>query len=770
LLSAAAAAAAATSKMDLMPTKREPSTSGVGMPVSSSGGDPGHSDNESNLSRVLFVYGSLLGREVEVTLRDGSRYKGTLYAAVPEEGVVLRFAERVRMHGLSWHEQLPKPAVPPVPFMVFRRSDLVRLYAKGVPLASGDNAEAAPRPSVETGTRSGSVVTDREISHGAERESPSERELVAWADDQAAPDASATKRKAEGAHRNAPHRELAFDALDRYQRTKWDQFVENERKFGVKTTYTEEHYTTKLDPNRFSEADIARAARLAAEIESKAADNPHVAEERGQFIQMGDESGCDDEELRYGAVVRTAEHPGESNEPRTSEEIGPRPTGIPASEDTSSSATDAPMRPAASKATAAGISIAASTEYLYALRRNRSSASLSRNSSSEYLLDQYDVEHKRVLQRLSSRQRLEDARMTGVVVAQSGSTSPAMGNGSDRASPALATTPTAPSAGPTPASVTVGREVAGLNLELSVPHVPDEVIQKLNEFKAQQQQQQGYESERSRERETEYFRRFSADIERKTSSGNLRSMIRAGSKLSLAGSESSLAVEATSDERERSLIQSPKEQAKSEFSGGSATSGKAMDPNAKDFHLNVNAEEFVPSQALIEPAPQEQQRFQNVSSGNPHRGRGGRSRYRGMSIAQREQVFLIQGGGGYFYGPGMGAAHPAAQPYPSAYFLPYAPQPLMGPAGYSAMPMQPIPAYPPLPHLLMPPYPQPFTSPTDFMGVPPGVANAEPIMGSRHTHSVRAEHGTHYTSPAGGVAPVASPLKSPGQEQAPTRP
>lgn len=64
---------------------------------------------------------------------------------------------------------------------------------------------------------------------------------------------------------------------------KWDQFAANEKKFGVKTDFHENLYTTVLDK---SGADFKnkeeQAARLAKEIEKSSAANPHVAEERGQ--------------------------------------------------------------------------------------------------------------------------------------------------------------------------------------------------------------------------------------------------------------------------------------------------------------------------------------------------------------------------------------------------------------------------------------------------------------------------------------------------------
>ena len=77
---------------------------------------------------------------------------------------------------------------------------------------------------------------------------------------------------------------------------KWDQFAENEKRFGVKTDFSEELYTTVLDK---SGADFKKkeekAAKLAKEIEKGVTSNLHVAEERGHRVYGKDA----DEEKMY---------------------------------------------------------------------------------------------------------------------------------------------------------------------------------------------------------------------------------------------------------------------------------------------------------------------------------------------------------------------------------------------------------------------------------------------------------------------------------------
>lgn len=75
----------------------------------------------------------------------------------------------------------------------------------------------------------------------------------------------------------------------------WDQFEANARMYGVQTSYDEDLYTTSIDrSNPQYRQRLARAEKIAREIECVSATNPHVAEERGHVI--GDDSGMDEEE------------------------------------------------------------------------------------------------------------------------------------------------------------------------------------------------------------------------------------------------------------------------------------------------------------------------------------------------------------------------------------------------------------------------------------------------------------------------------------------
>lgn len=74
----------------------------------------------------------------------------------------------------------------------------------------------------------------------------------------------------------------------------WDQFQANEQKFGLKSDYDENIYTTTIDrSNPLYRQREAEAHRIAQEIEGTSVDNPHMREERGMVIE-GD--GQDEEE------------------------------------------------------------------------------------------------------------------------------------------------------------------------------------------------------------------------------------------------------------------------------------------------------------------------------------------------------------------------------------------------------------------------------------------------------------------------------------------
>ncbi|KKY30897.1 hypothetical protein UCDDA912_g09155 [Diaporthe ampelina] len=84
----------------------------------------------------------------------------------------------------------------------------------------------------------------------------------------------------------------------------WDQFAANEEKFGLKTDYDENIYTTSIDRNHPSyKARMAKADQMAREIERSNPVSSHVAEERVMDYSGPADGGLDEEE-KYSGVKR----------------------------------------------------------------------------------------------------------------------------------------------------------------------------------------------------------------------------------------------------------------------------------------------------------------------------------------------------------------------------------------------------------------------------------------------------------------------------------
>ena len=79
----------------------------------------------------------------------------------------------------------------------------------------------------------------------------------------------------------------------------WDQFKANEQRFGLKSDYDENMYTTTIDrSNPLYRMREAEAERIVREIEESTSNNTHVREERG----FREEDGALDEDDRYVIV------------------------------------------------------------------------------------------------------------------------------------------------------------------------------------------------------------------------------------------------------------------------------------------------------------------------------------------------------------------------------------------------------------------------------------------------------------------------------------
>jgi small nuclear ribonucleoprotein (snRNP)-like protein len=228
--------------------------------------------SDLNKERLIFVLTSLVGQRVTARLRDNEIYEGLFHGFSPDPdfAITLKSARKLaseRNKSGKVHEAL-----------IISGKDFLQVSAADVPsAASWDNS---PAQSSSTAFR-----TDGEISQS---KASTERELVAWTG-------------------GADVHEGGLEDMARYTNTgEWDQFATNEEQFGVTTTFNEELYTTKLDPNSIPAEMREKADQLAREI---------MAGQMSADVEANID-GEDDEEGRFSAVQGTGAYgtkkPGQS--------------------------------------------------------------------------------------------------------------------------------------------------------------------------------------------------------------------------------------------------------------------------------------------------------------------------------------------------------------------------------------------------------------------------------------------------------------------------
>ncbi|KAJ6834858.1 polyadenylate-binding protein-interacting protein 4 isoform X3 [Iris pallida] len=233
--------------------------------------------------RLIYVMTSFIGLPVDVHVRNGSIISGIFHATNAEKdfGIILKMAQVIKDG--SVRGQKPTPVTVKKPRDMFIQSkDLFQVVAKDVPLNTEEFSNG------HANERRKDLMIDSAISHS--HHLAVERELERWTPDVDDP--------------GCPELENIFDGT--WNRN-WDQFQTNEALFGVKSTFDEELYTTKLERGpRTSELEL-EASRLAREIEGEETHDLHLAEERGmQFHEDYDH----DEEIRYSAVKREVDVSG----------------------------------------------------------------------------------------------------------------------------------------------------------------------------------------------------------------------------------------------------------------------------------------------------------------------------------------------------------------------------------------------------------------------------------------------------------------------------
>ncbi|CAN4086989.1 unnamed protein product [Withania somnifera] len=234
--------------------------------------------------RLVYISTCLLGQQVEVQIMDGSVFSGTFHATNADKdfGIILKMAHLIK-DGYQGRKNFPESlSKHPTKTLIIPGKELVQVIAKGVP-ATLDvfRAELVREKQQE-------LLTDSCISQN--RHGEVERQLERWV-----PDDDALE---------CPELDNIFDG---HWNRGWDQFEANETLFGVKSTFNEELYTTKLDKGPQMRELEKEALRIAREIEGEETCDLHLAEERG--IQLHGNLEVD-EETRFSAVVRGVDDSG----------------------------------------------------------------------------------------------------------------------------------------------------------------------------------------------------------------------------------------------------------------------------------------------------------------------------------------------------------------------------------------------------------------------------------------------------------------------------
>ncbi|PIN14639.1 Protein interacting with poly(A)-binding protein [Handroanthus impetiginosus] len=231
--------------------------------------------------RLVYMTGCFVGQQVEVHVQDGSVFSGIFHATNSEDfGVILTMAHLIK-DGSQGRKNTDSPSKSSARMMIIPAKDLVQVIAKGVPITKDGLNELQHEKQQE-------LMTDSFISHS--RHMDVGRELERWVPDD-----------------NDPGCVELENTFDVPWNRGWDQFEANATLFGVKSTFNEELYTTKLERGPQMRELEMEANRIAREIEGEDTLDPHLAEERG--IQVNGILEVD-EETRYSSVYRGVDDSG----------------------------------------------------------------------------------------------------------------------------------------------------------------------------------------------------------------------------------------------------------------------------------------------------------------------------------------------------------------------------------------------------------------------------------------------------------------------------
>ncbi|GFZ11724.1 hypothetical protein Acr_23g0001090 [Actinidia rufa] len=217
-----------------------------------------------------------LSKPTNAGVLDGSK-------AAEYERIILKMARLLRT-GSSWGQKSTLFSVSKAPSgaLIIPAEDLVQITAKDVSVTRDGSTSDLQR------VKQQDIMLDSSISQSSHVDM--ERVLERWVPDE---DDS-----------QCPELENIFDGP--WNRG-WDQFEANETLFGVKSTFDEELYTTKLERGPKMRELEREALRIAREIQVEETLDLHLAEERGFQLH---ENFDIDEETRFSSVFRGVDDTG----------------------------------------------------------------------------------------------------------------------------------------------------------------------------------------------------------------------------------------------------------------------------------------------------------------------------------------------------------------------------------------------------------------------------------------------------------------------------
>ncbi|KAL6972676.1 Polyadenylate-binding protein-interacting protein 3 [Sarracenia purpurea var. burkii] len=235
--------------------------------------------------RLVYLTTCLIGHNVEVQVKDGSLFSGIFHATNAEKdfGIILKMARSIRSGPSRGNKTiLDSVSRAPSKTLIIPAKELVQLTAKDVSVTRDGITNDLEL------VKQHDIMLDSFISQS--RHVDMERALERWVPDEDVP--------------QCPELENVFDGP---RNRTWDQFEVNETLFGVKSTFNEELYTTKLERGLQMRELEKEASRIAREIEGEETQDPHLAEERG--IQLNENFDVD-EETRFSSVYRGVDDSG----------------------------------------------------------------------------------------------------------------------------------------------------------------------------------------------------------------------------------------------------------------------------------------------------------------------------------------------------------------------------------------------------------------------------------------------------------------------------